>query len=51
MKAVLAVMFVVIGSVYSATVPLKPSDVESLGGKPVPLVRKARQFGKGLYNN
>lgn len=48
MKVCVAVIFFVIGSVYSRSVPIKPSDitVESLNGSPVVLVRKARQFGK-----
>lgn len=49
MKAVLAVIFVVIGSVYSRSLPVKPSDIsdiESLNGSPNTLVRKIRQFGK-----
>lgn len=48
MKVVFAVMTLMIGVVYGRTIPLKPSDisVESFGSNPVPLVRKARQFGK-----
>lgn len=48
MKAVIVVIFVVIGSACCRSLPAQPSDIkiESLSGSPIPLVRKARQFGK-----
>lgn len=48
MKAVVIVIFVVIGSACCRSLPVQPSDIkiESLSGNPIPLVRKARQFGK-----
>lgn len=51
MKAFFVVIFVVVGSAYCRSLPAKPqplADIESLNGNPVPLVRKARQFGKTL---
>lgn len=48
MRAVFVVLFVVLGSAYCRSLPAQPSDfgIESLSGNPIPLVRKARQFGK-----
>ncbi len=48
MKAVFVVMFLMLGTAYGRSLPVNPSDisVEANGGNPVPLVRKARQFGK-----
>lgn len=48
MKAIFVVIFVVIGTAYCRSLPPQPSDIniESLSGGQIPLVRKARQFGK-----
>lgn len=58
MKAVFVVLFVVVGSAYCRSLPAQPvvepsaisepSDIkiESLSGRQIPLIRKARQFGK-----
>ncbi|KAJ6649274.1 hypothetical protein Bhyg_04508 [Pseudolycoriella hygida] len=50
MKAVIFVVFVMVGSAYCRSLPVQPSDikVESLSGGN-PLVRKTRQFGYGGY--
>ncbi|KAG4071279.1 hypothetical protein HA402_003983 [Bradysia odoriphaga] len=53
MKAAFLVLFAVLGCAYCRSLPAQPSDIkiESLSGNPTPLVRRARQFGYGGYNN
>ncbi|XP_037042880.1 shematrin-like protein 2 isoform X2 [Bradysia coprophila] len=50
MKFVLVVIFVVLGTAYSRSIPVKSSDISvvDVNGSQIPLIRKVRQFG-GQY--
>ncbi|KAG4066068.1 hypothetical protein HA402_001315 [Bradysia odoriphaga] len=49
MKILLVVIFVVLGTAYGRSIPVKSSDisVDDINGSPIPLIRKVRQFGYG----
>ncbi|XP_037042881.1 shematrin-like protein 2 isoform X3 [Bradysia coprophila] len=49
MKFVLVVIFVVLGTAYSRSIPVKSSDISvvDVNGSQIPLIRKVRQFGYG----